>query len=111
MISAAKSDDHIDAEEHAQIQRQIGALGLGAEEKAALFDYFGQPSDPAAVAASARTSEQRAELYLASALTVDPDTAEERQYLDELARHLNLPAGLRDYLDHEAEGARGKVDV
>ncbi|WP_118133607.1 tellurite resistance TerB family protein [Oceanicella sp. SM1341] len=106
MISAAKSDDHIDREEHGRIRDQIRELGLGAEEKAALFDLFSEPSDPASVARLARTTEQRAEIYLASVLAVDPDTPEERRYLDDLARQLDLPAGLRDHLDHEAEAAR-----
>ncbi|QDL93815.1 tellurite resistance TerB family protein (plasmid) [Paroceanicella profunda] len=111
MISAAKSDAHIDQEEHGRIRDQIRELGLGAEEKAALFDLFSAPSDPASVARLARTSEQRAEIYLASVLAVDPDTPEERRYLDDLARQLDLPAGLRDHLVHEASAARREMQA
>ena len=109
MISAAKSDDHIDADEHQRIRQQIEAMGLGAEEKAALFDSFSAPSDAAATARLARTREQGAEIYLISALAVDPDTVEEKRYLDDLSGHLALDAGLRTHLDHEAEAARRSV--
>ncbi|MBK5922791.1 hypothetical protein CCR90_03150 [Rhodovulum sulfidophilum] len=106
MILAANSDGHIDSEEHRRIRDRIEALGLGAEEKAALFDSFAAPADPAEAARPARTDAQRAELYLASVLAVDPDTPDERRYLDDLARHLALPEGLRGHLDLEAEAAR-----
>ncbi|ARC89559.1 tellurite resistance TerB family protein [Rhodovulum sp. MB263] len=106
MILAAKSDGHIDGEEHRRIRDRIEVLGLGAEEKAALFDSFAAPADPADAARPARTDAQRAELYLASALAVDPDTPDERRYLDDLARHLALPEGLRGHLDLEAGAAR-----
>lgn len=110
MISAAKSDNHIDADEHARIRAQIEEMGLGAEEKAALFDSFSAPSDAAATARLARTGEQGAEIYLVSALAVDPDTPEEVRYLDDLARNLSLDAGLRGHLDHEAAAARRSVE-
>ncbi|MBB4121937.1 tellurite resistance TerB family protein [Martelella radicis] len=110
MIAAANSDDHIDKAEHGRIREQIEKMGFGAEEKAALFDYFSQPSDSAAVAKLARSREQGAELYLASALAIDPDTPEEKAYLDKLSGHLEMPDGLRGHLDLEAEAARRQVE-
>ncbi|MEY8880888.1 tellurite resistance TerB family protein [Donghicola sp. XS_ASV15] len=109
MISAANCDNHIDAEEHKRIRAQVDALGLGAEEKAMLYEYFAQPSDPAAIAALARTNEQKAEIYLASCLSIDPDTAEEQSYLKALADHMALPQGLRGHLDAEAAAVRSEV--
>ncbi|NVO24334.1 tellurite resistance TerB family protein [Donghicola mangrovi] len=109
MISAAQSDNHIDAEEHKRIRAQVENLGLAAAEKATLYEYFGAPSDAAAIAGLARTDEQRAEIYLASALSIDPDTTEEQTYLTALAQHLNLPAGLRGHLDAEAAAARDQM--
>lgn len=111
MISAVKSDDHIDQAEHGHIRDQIKEMGLGAEEKAVLLDDFSAPPDLAEVARLARTDAQRAELYLASALVVDPDTAEERRSLDELVRQLGMPDGLRDHLDLEAAAARRQLSV
>lgn len=111
MISAANCDNHIDAEEHKRIRAQVDALGLAADEKAKLYEYFSQPSDPAAIAALARTNEQKAEIYLASALSIDPDTAEEQSYMTALADHLALPQGLRGHLDAEAAAVRNEVDT
>ncbi len=110
MISAANCDNHIDSDEHKRIRAQVDALGLGADEKAMLYEYFGEPSDPAAIAALARTTEQKAELYLASCLSIDPDTAEEQSYLNALADHMALPQGLRGHLDAEAAAVRTEVD-
>ncbi len=104
MISSAKADGHIDAEEHGRIQEQIKAMELGAEEKAFLFDQLDAPSDPIAIARLSSGDEQAAEIYIASALAIDLDTPEERQYLDRLADALRLPADLRQRLDAEAGG-------
>lgn len=109
MISASLSDGHVDREEHQRIRTTIDGYGLAADEKSALYDYFSAPADPAAIAGLARTEEQKAEIYLASALSIDPDTEQERAYLDTLSAKLGLPNGLRDHLDYEAEAARAQV--
>lgn len=109
MIAAANADNHIDAEEHRHIRAQVDELGLGASEKAVLYDYLSDPADAATIARLARTEEQKAEIYLASALSIDPDTPEERNYLSDLATRLNLPGGLTGYLDAEAASVREQV--
>ncbi|WP_108661731.1 tellurite resistance TerB family protein [Acuticoccus kandeliae] len=110
MIAAAQSDDHIYQDEHRRIREQVKEWDLGPTEKAALYDYFSDPADAATIARLARTDEQRAEIYLASALSIDPDTPQEQAYLQSLADRLGLPEGLRGYLDAEAEAARLGVD-
>ncbi len=109
MISAAQSDDHIDQEEHRRIREQVGAFDLGPTEKAALYEYFSEPADPATIAGLARTEAQKAEIYLASALCIDPDTPQEQQYMQTLSTRLQLPGGLRDHLDAEAAAARDQM--
>jgi uncharacterized membrane protein YebE (DUF533 family) len=106
MIAAAKSDGHIDQAEHKRIAAQIEQFELGASEKAFLFDAFSADADPLAIARLARISEQGAEIYLASSLSIDPDEQVEQQYLDRLAGCLGLPGELRAHLDTQAEGAR-----
>jgi len=106
MIAAAKSDGHIDQAEHKRIAAQIEQFELGASEKAFLFDAFSADADPLAIARLTRTSEQGAEIYLASSLSIDPDEQVEQQYLDRLAGCLGLPGELRAHLDTQAEGAR-----
>lgn len=104
MISSAKSDGHIDADEHTRIQAHIQSLDLSGDEKGFLFDQLAAPSDPITIARLANNDAQAAEIYVASALAVDADTPEEKRYLDRLSDALRLPDGLRAQLDAQATG-------
>ena len=106
MISAAKSDGHIDQIEHARISEQITALQLGSDEKAFLFDAFSADADPIMIAKLAKTEEQSAELYLVSSLVIDPDEPAEMQYLERLSDGLRLSNDLRQHLDFQVQQAR-----
>lgn len=106
MIAAANADGHIDQAERAVLQQQIDASALGSDEKAFLFDQMNRPSDPIAVARLAADEKQAAEIYLASCLSIDPDTPEEQRYMERLADALRLDAPLRAELDRQAEAAR-----
>lgn len=101
MISAAKADGHIDAEERQRIEAQIVAHNLGQEEQKFLVDQLNAPSDPISIARLSGGMEQAAEIYAASALAVDVDTPEERRYLDRLGDALHLPDDLRQRLEFE----------
>jgi uncharacterized membrane protein YebE (DUF533 family) len=90
MISAARADGHIDAEELALITRQIGSLGLEKDVTAFLLGELNKPVNVSAVAALADTPETAAELYIASALVLDLDSPAERAYLDDLAGAMKL---------------------
>lgn len=107
MIGAAKADGHIDATEQQAIFAQVEQAGLDAEAKALVFDALSRPTDLDAIAASARTPEQAAELFLVSRLAIDPDQPAERAYLDALAHRLKLPPGLPERLSAEAALASG----
>ncbi|WP_230533306.1 tellurite resistance TerB family protein [Microvirga roseola] len=110
MISAAKSDGHLDGEESRRIQEQIQELGLGNEEKGFLLDVMSKPADAAAIARLPRTKEQASELYVASLVAIgDADTPEEKAYLDRLAALLDLPADLVAHLDSQVSAARKAV--
>ncbi|WP_210485857.1 tellurite resistance TerB family protein [Microvirga antarctica] len=110
MISAAKSDGHLDGEETTRIQQQIQQLGLGNAEKGFLMDVMGKPADAAAIARLARTKEQAAELYAASRMAIgDVNTPEEKAYLDRLTALLDLPADLVAHLDTQIDGVRGAI--
>lgn len=107
MISAAKADGHIDAAENKIIMGQIDSLGLGADEKAFLFDQLRRPSDPLSIANLARDERQATELYLASLLAIDTDTPEEQRYMDRLGDALRLPDALRIELTHQVAATKG----
>ena len=90
MISAARADGHVDDDEMALIRQQISNLGLEQDVTQFLLAELTKPVDVAAVAKLADTPETAAELYLASALVVDIDNSDERRYLDNLAREMDL---------------------
>jgi uncharacterized membrane protein YebE (DUF533 family) len=106
MIHAANADGHIDAGERAALQGQIDGANLAADEKAFLFDQMSRPSDPIALARLAADEKQAAEIYLASALSIDPDTPEEQRYLQRLGDGLRLDSAMRHELDRQAETVR-----
>jgi uncharacterized membrane protein YebE (DUF533 family) len=82
---------------------------MGAEASEFLRRELEAPLDLDAIVASARTEAQKAELYTASRLAIDPDTRAERGYLDLLAGRLGLPDGLVDHI--EATVSSVKVPV
>ena len=60
MISSAKLDGQIDADEHTRIQAHIQSLDLSGDEKGFLFDQLTAPSDPITIARLASNDEQAA---------------------------------------------------
>ncbi|SAI45912.1 Inner membrane protein yebE [Bordetella ansorpii] len=102
MIGAAKADGHVGDQERHQLEDAMVKLSGDAGDRAWLEAELARPLDPAAVARAARTPEMAAEMYLASLLVVDEESYMERAYLDELARQLKLPAGLKEQLETQA---------
>jgi len=94
MIAAAKADGQIDVEERDRIFNRLETMPLSAEEKAFVFDELSSPLDLEAVVARADTPEHAAEIYAASLVAMQPDTATERTYLDALAHKLKLAPAL-----------------
>lgn len=105
MIAAAKSDGHIDAQEQEKIFAKLDEQELSAEEKAFLMDQFRRPLNLVELAASAKTPEQSAEIYTASVMAIQPDTASEVTYLNNLASALKLDPGLRTNIDTVVKSA------
>jgi len=99
MISAARADGHVDDEEMRLITQQINNLGLEQDVTRFLLSEMGKPVDVQRIAALADTRETAAELYIASAMVVDMDDAEERTYLDKLAAAMQLDPGLVQQLE------------
>ena len=95
----------MDATEQQRLFAEVERLGLGAEEKAFLFDLLARPIGIEEIAAAANTPEQGAELYLAARLAIEPDQPSERAFLEGLAARLKLPAGLAAHLDAQVVAA------
>ncbi len=109
MIAAAKADGHIDAQERSRIMDKVHLSGLGSEAEAFIEAELAKPIDLDTLVASAKTEEQKVEIYTASRLTIEPDTRTERGYLDMLAGRLGLPDALVDHI--EATVASAKVSL
>lgn len=102
LIAAAKADGHVDERERGLIQQEVGKLADDAETRTWLEREIARPLDPTQVAAAATTPELASEMYLASLMAADAQGYMERAYLDELARQLKLPAGLKEALEKDA---------
>jgi uncharacterized membrane protein YebE (DUF533 family) len=91
MISAAKADGKID---NAEIQKIIGKLdddGLTQEEKDFFISEANKPLNLDGVIASAGNKpEMAAQIYAASLLAIDVNTAAEQRYMQQLASGLGL---------------------
>lgn len=103
MIAAARADGKLDAQESQAIFQRIEALGLDSENQALLVAEMGRPVDMDALVDSADSPEVAAEIYLASLLAIETDTAAEKAYLAMLAARLQLPAELVDELHRQVD--------
>lgn len=101
MIGAAKADGHVDAAETDKIFGQIESQGLKPEEKSLLMREMANTPDVASIAASAKTQEEAAQIYLAATLVCDSQCAAEQAYLANLASHLKLDAAFTQALQGE----------
>jgi len=94
MISAAKADGQIDKSEVEKIVGRLGADDVVSEdERRFVMDEMKKPVDIHGLAREARTHTQAAEVYAASLLAIQIDSAEEQRYLRDLATALRLDAG------------------
>lgn len=105
MVAAAKSDGHLDERERGLVEAELHRLEADASVRAWIDAELRRPLDPAEVARSATSPELAAEIYLASVLVVDDTNTMERLYLQELARELKLPEGLKAQLEAQAQAA------
>jgi uncharacterized membrane protein YebE (DUF533 family) len=103
MIAAARSDGKLDAQESQAIYQRIESLGLDPENQALLVAEIGCPVDMDSITHSASSAEVAAEIYIASLLAIDVDTAAEQSYLAMLAARLNIPPELATELRSQVE--------
>lgn len=103
MIAASRADGRLDAQESQAIFQRIESLGLPPDDQNLLVAEMGQPVDMDAIVNSAKSPEVAAEIYVASLLAIDVDTAAEKSYLAMLAARLNLPQELVTELHRQVE--------
>jgi len=105
MIAAAQADGRLDGDERRAIFERVESLDLAPPDKAELFAQLERPVDMGTLADAATTPEIAAEIYTASVLAIDVDTAAERGYLTMLAARLELPDALVEAIHQEVEAA------
>lgn len=99
MIAAAAADGELDKAEYGRIRARLLASGFAGEEQLMLSQSMMNPCSIDQLATSAKTLEQRVEMYTAARLTVDEDTSAEREWLAKLATALQIEPQLKAHLD------------
>jgi uncharacterized membrane protein YebE (DUF533 family) len=92
MIAAANADGQITPDERQRITSKLEQAGAGPEERAVLARELDNPRSADQIVREVKDQETAVQVYLASRIAMDPDTAAERAYLDFLAARLNIPA-------------------
>lgn len=90
MVSIAKADGEVSAEEIQSILGRLQATGLDAESQQWLMRELAQPLDLNAFAAEIPNQEVAAQIYAGSLLAVQVDTDAERDYLRRFAEKTGL---------------------
>jgi len=91
MINAAKADGQIDKSEIQRILGKLEAAGADSDARDFVIDEMNKPLNLDGIVAAGRQSPQlAAQVYAASLLAIEVDTAAERQYLQQLAGGLGL---------------------
>ncbi len=108
MISAAKADGQIDAQETQRIFGEMSAQTLSQAEKAFLMEEIGKPVDIDALAGQARTPQEATQVYAASVMVIDAQTPQETQYLQTLAQKLRLEAPLVAEIHQQIQAAAAR---
>ncbi|MCB1785943.1 MAG: tellurite resistance TerB family protein [Gammaproteobacteria bacterium] len=90
MINAAKSDGEISREEAQKIVGKLRESGLDDDAQQWVLAEMRRPLDLREFVAEIPNEEVAAQVYAASLLAIEVDTAAERQYLEQLAERTGL---------------------
>jgi uncharacterized membrane protein YebE (DUF533 family) len=111
MLAAARADGKLDAAESRVLSEHVLRAELGDAERAALYAELEKPVSLDDVAAAATTPQRAIELYTASLLAIEVDSAAERGYLALLAARLGLDADLVASIHRETTRAPNAADA
>ena len=103
MIAAAKADGHIDATEQQRILQAVQQMDVSAQIKGSVFELLQKQTNVEEITRGVNNMVQKSEIYLASCLVINPDHPAKRQFLDELACALQLPPGLAQQIEWQAQ--------
>lgn len=106
MVAAAASDGRIDETERSRISKGLSEAGIDPEANRWLEQEMASPADVEELAANVNDPEKAAQVYAAARIAIDPDTLQEREFLQQLAEALDLDPDTRRQIDDTA-GAIG----
>ena len=100
MINAAKADGKIDKNEIDKIIGKLDDDGLEQKEKDFFLSEANKPMDlPAVISSAANKPDMAAQIYAASMLAIEVDTAAEQKYMQNLVSGLGLNEQVVAYID------------
>jgi uncharacterized membrane protein YebE (DUF533 family) len=106
MIAAAAADGDIDENERQVILGGLKAVGFDPAANTWLDDQMANPASVDDLVAEATTPELAAQTYTAARLAINPDTAQEKDFLAGLSASLGLDAELVAHIDAAATAAK-----
>lgn len=104
LVYAAKADGHIDDQEQAAINQQLGKMNLGPEVHSMVQKAMDEQLDPARIANGVTDAREALRIYALSSAVSNPDNFMEKSYLDGLANALGIPANVRATVDGRVQG-------
>ena len=104
MVAAAAADGHIDQAERARIVKGLTEAGIDPDASRWLETEMASPADVEELAANVNAPDKAAQVYAAARLAIDPDTMQEREFLNQLAEALDLDPAMRAQIDDTAGG-------
>lgn len=101
MIAAAHADGEMDQEEETRILEELQGQGLDKEEKQFILMQLHSPKSIAELVGRVENPMVAQTMYSLAASTIVVDTAQERQWLDELAKALNISPVMQKFIEEE----------
>jgi uncharacterized membrane protein YebE (DUF533 family) len=106
MVAAAAADGQIDEAERSRIVKGLTEAGIDPESSRWLETEMASPADVEELAANIDDPEKAAQVYAAARIAIDPDTIQEREFLNQLAAALDLEQAVRAQIDDTAGAVR-----
>jgi uncharacterized membrane protein YebE (DUF533 family) len=106
MVAAAAADGHIDEAERSRIIKGLTEAGIDPQATHWLETEMASPADVEELAANINDPEKAAQVYAAARIAIDPDTIQEREFLNQLAESLDLEQDVRRQIDDTAGAMR-----
>jgi uncharacterized membrane protein YebE (DUF533 family) len=95
MVAATQADGVIDEDEQRKLAGRLDQLGISSADRRGLAEQLTTPVNLREILNAATSPEVALQIYMASVLAIAVDTPAERNYLDGLARSLNIDPALK----------------